>query len=84
MKAPGFTRQIGPVTFSVAAAELAGATLKVTLKCSKSDAGLAAADVRDRLTSADKAATKRLLDAKALDGKLSQIDLTPSAPCVKG
>jgi hypothetical protein len=84
MTQPSFKRQIGSVTFSVTSAQLVADGLRVVLKCSKADAGLDAVAVREQLTVADKKATLSLREAKALDDTFSQIDLKPSAPCVKG
>ena len=83
MTKAGFSKKLGSVEITVSSAVLDAGRLKVLVRCSPPGAGLVARDVRERLATADKAAVKQLMDAKALDGDLTQIDLTPSAPCVK-
>lgn len=81
---PDFTGQIGSVTFTVESAELSGNKLKVKLNCSKADAGLDALKVREKLTAADKQSVQVLMQAGELDDNFTQIDLSPSGPCVRG
>jgi hypothetical protein len=83
MTQSGFSKSLKGVTFSVAKASLVDGRLLVTLRCDRQDIALPAADVRERLSTADKKAVVALQAAQALDANFSQIDLTPSAPCVK-
>jgi hypothetical protein len=83
MSRPGFSKSLKGVKFSVANARLIDGRLQVRLQCDRQDIPLPAADVRELLTTADKGAVAALLAAQALDANFNQIDLTPSAPCVK-
>ncbi len=83
MTRSGFSKSLQGVKFSVATASLVGARLQVRLQCDRQDIALPAAQVRELLTTADKPAVVALQAAQALDASFSQIDLAPSAPCVK-
>ena len=83
LAAPGFTRTLSGVTLGVESTQLKSGRLIVKLKCSKPDAGLAAVSVREELAAAAPEAKATLQKNDALDGKLKQIDLSRSKPCVK-
>lgn len=83
MSQPGFSKSLKGVKFSVAKASLVDGRLQVRLQCDRQDIPLPAAEVRELLSTADKKAVVALQQAQALDANFSQIDLTPSAPCVK-
>lgn len=83
LTAPTFSRTLRGVTFSVQSAEFKSARLFIKLKCSKPDAGLQVAEVRDELVRADPAAIDVLKRGSAINAQLTQLDLSRSVPCVK-
>lgn len=83
LMAPGFSRSLRGVTLGVEATEFKAGRIIVKLKCSKPNAGLPAIEVREELLVAAPNAMATLRSNNALDGKLQQIDLSRSKPCVK-
>jgi len=79
---PGFSGQIGAVTFTVESAEIGGNKLNVKLKCSKVDAGLDVVKVREKLAAADQRAKDVLTRAGEFDDNFNKIDLSASGACV--